>query len=87
MSLASSEKHSVRHARIIPFHGRRREAAGERISDCWPDFSSTMPEARLRTSFRKNRAGRVLAEAVGAVAYSVGLVILLMIIVKLVGKA
>lgn len=84
MSLASSDNRQACH--VVPFRGRPHEGAREQVSDCWPDFSSDLSGERLRASVRKNRIGRVLAEIVGAVAYSVGLVVLLMIIVDLAGK-
>lgn len=86
MPLVCSEDHVVVKA-AVPIRGPRGNRVRERDSDCWPDFSSELSEDRLKASARKNRIGTVLVEILGAVAYSVGLVILLMIIANLVGRA
>ncbi len=53
-------------------------APKERTSDVWPDFSTELSESDLARSAGKNRPFTILGEAVGAVIYSVGLVVLLM---------
>lgn len=55
----------------------------ERLSDSWPDIGTTLSEEDIKLSAEKNKIGRVLGEALGAVVYSVGLVILLMIVLHL----
>lgn len=50
----------------------------ERDSDVWPDWSTELSQTELTKAVEKNRPSIVLREAVGAVLYSVGLVILLM---------
>jgi len=55
-------------------------ASEERSSDVWPDWSIEPDAAALAKVVKKNRPSVVLLEAVGAIAYSVGLVILLIIV-------
>lgn len=61
---------------------RPRKSGGvsdERASDVWPDWSSTeLSDIELTQMATKNKPSAILREAVGAVLYSVGLVILLM---------
>jgi hypothetical protein len=53
-------------------------APKERTSDVWPDLSTELSECELAKSAEKNRPSTIFGEAVGAVIYSVGLVVLLM---------
>jgi len=51
----------------------------ERISDVWPDWSTTeLSDTELTKVAEKNRPSVVLREAAGAILFSVGLVVLLM---------
>jgi len=83
MSFANSENRSVRHAHLVParVHGREPAPSCQRLSDCWPDFSTDLSEDQIETAQQKNRPSAVLKEAVGAILYSIGLVVLLMTIV------
>jgi hypothetical protein len=53
----------------------------ERDSDVWPDWSTDLSTSEIAQSAEKNKPSAVLREAVGAILYSVGLVVLLMVIV------
>ena len=53
----------------------------ERDSDVWPDWSTELDASEIARSTEKNKPATILREAVGAILYSVGLVILLMVIV------
>jgi hypothetical protein len=66
----------------VPKLGRESVASEERVSDVWPDWSMELSEEDLARGVEKNRLSIVLWEAVGAVVYSVGLVILLMAILS-----
>lgn len=80
MSFAAPENRRVRHIHLVPLRCPDRAPApsGQRLSDCWPDFSTELAEDRIKAAQQKNRPSAVLKEAVGAILYSVGLVILLM---------
>jgi hypothetical protein len=52
----------------------------ERDSDVWPDWSTELDAAEIAKSTQKNKPATILREAAGAIAYSVGLVVLLMIV-------
>jgi hypothetical protein len=54
----------------------------ERESDVWPDWSTELSPFEIAKSAEKNRPSAVLREAVGAILYSLGLVVLLMAIVS-----
>lgn len=54
----------------------------ERDSDVWPDWSSEMSAPEIAKSAEKNRPSAVLREAAGAILFSVGLVVFLMVIVS-----
>lgn len=63
----------------VPTARKSSVVSGERVSDVWPDWSSTeLSDTELTKVAEKNRPSVVLREAVGAVLYSVGLVVLLM---------
>lgn len=62
---------------------RKQLPPRERVSDSWPDYASELSDDDIKASARKNKFGRVLGEALGAVVYSIGLVALLAIVVQL----
>ncbi len=77
MTIATLEDfRSTEHA--VPASRKNSAVSNERVSDVWPDWSSKLGEADLTKAVGKNRPSVVLREAVGAVLYSVGLVVLLM---------
>jgi hypothetical protein len=77
--LAHFEFDTIRHlARSGETTATRKTAAKERVSDCWPDFGTALKDFELASAEAKNRPGTVLLQAMGAVIYSVGLVVLLM---------
>ncbi len=65
-----------------PEPDRDRGLSQERNSDVWPDWSTEIGEAELASSAEKNRPSVILREAVGAVLYSSGLVMLLIAILS-----
>jgi hypothetical protein len=81
MTLARLESDCSRF-QAVPKLGRESVASEERVSDVWPDWSMELSEEDLARGVEKNRLSIVLWEAVGAVVYSVGLVILLMAILS-----
>ena len=66
--------------------GRVHMPPRERLSDSWPDFAAELPDANIKDSAWKNRVGQVLGEALGAVVYSVGLVVLLIVVLELLDR-
>jgi hypothetical protein len=82
MTLARLESDRSR-LQVVPKLGRESVASEERVSDVWPDWSMELSEKDLAKGVEKNRLSIVLREAVGAVVYSVGLVVLLMTILSL----
>jgi hypothetical protein len=52
----------------------------ERDSDVWPDWSTDLSASELAKLVAKNKPSIVLLQASGAIIYSVGLVILLMLV-------
>ncbi len=79
MSLARLENDRSRF-RVVPQARRKSVASEDRVSDVWPDWSTERSPAELAKDVEKNRPATILREAAGAIAYSVGLVILLMAI-------
>ena len=67
---------------VVPKPHRKVVASEDRVSDVWPDWSTERTPAELSKVVEKNRPSIVLLEAAGAVAYSVGLVILLMVVLS-----
>lgn len=62
----------------VPTPRKSSAVSDERASDVWPDWSSELNETELTRAAEKSRPSVILREAVGAVLYSVGLVVLLM---------
>jgi hypothetical protein len=58
----------------------RNVPSKERDSDVWPDWSTELDASEIAKSTEKNKPATVLREAVGAILYSVGLVVLLMVV-------
>lgn len=54
----------------------------ERDCDAWPDWSSEMSASEIAKSTEKNRPIAVLLEAAGAILFSLGLVVFLMVVVS-----
>jgi hypothetical protein len=81
MTLARLKYGPVR-LHVVPKSCRENVASKERVSDVWPDWSTELNAAELAKTIEKNRPSIVLREAAGAVAYSIGLVILLMVILS-----
>lgn len=81
MSFANAENRRVHPIRLVSLRSCGR--ARQRLSDCWPDFSTELSEDKIEIAQRKNRPGAVLKEAIGAILYAVGLVVLLMTLVQL----
>jgi len=55
----------------------------ERDSDCWPDWTTTAADAEARAFADRNRFSLVLADIVGALAVTAGIVALIEIVPRL----
>jgi hypothetical protein len=76
MTLALLEGRSARF-HVVPEAQVESFRPKERDSDAWPEWSTELSPAELATAAEKNTPSKVFGEIVGAVAYSIGLVVLL----------
>ena len=79
MTLARLENDRSRF-QVVPKAHRKVVASDDRISDVWPDWSTERSPAESAKDVEKNRPSVILREAAGAIIYSVGLLILLMVV-------
>ena len=77
MTIATLEDFRSR-VHAVPTPRESSVVSDERVSDVWPDWSTELSESELTKAAEKNRPFGILREAVGAVLYSAGLVVLLM---------
>jgi hypothetical protein len=77
MTLAILEGRSAR-PRMVPKAKVEGVCSNERDCDVWPEWSTERAPAELANAAEKNKLSKVLGEVAGAIAYSLGLVVLLM---------
>lgn len=82
MSIVHSQPRHARHLHPVPLG--KQVPVHEGISDCWPETATELADENIRACAAKNAVGRVLGEALGAVIYSVGLVIALMVFLEMI---